>query len=229
MVDERHADDHEPPSAGGQGEEAVGRRRVIKGLVAAAAAAVLGRTFAGAATREGGSPDRLGEGPRGGDEMAQATSAFHVVGEDDATAIWFLGTLALIKGHGAGSGGVFGVVEFTHPPGFATPLHVHNNEDEAFYVLDGAIRGVCDGREWSASRGGFVWLPRGSRHGYRVEGDEPVRTLVFSIPAGFERFVVEAGEPALARTLPPPSEPDLEKLGAAAARYGQEILGPLPL
>ena len=76
---------------------------------------------------------------------------------------------------------------------------------------------------------GFVWLPRGSRHGYRVEGDEPVRTLVFSIPAGFERFVIEAGEPALARTLPPPSEPDLEKLGAAAARYGQEILGPLPL
>ena len=161
--------------------------------------------------------------------MAQATTVSTVVKDDEAPAIWFLGTLALIKGDGAETGGTFGTVEFTHPAGFATPLHVHHNEDEAFYILDGTIRGICDGREWSASRGDFVWLPKESLHGYMVEGDQTVRTLAFSIPAGFEQFVIEAGEPAQSRTLPAPSAPDFEKLGAAAAKYGQEILGPLPL
>lgn len=79
------------------------------------------------------------------------------------------------------------------------------------------------------SRGDFVWLPRESQHGYMVTGEQTVRTLAFSIPAGFEQFVVEAGEPAQARTLPPPAQPNFEKLGAAAAKYGQEILGPLVL
>ncbi|HZX00528.1 MAG TPA: hypothetical protein VFF10_10730 [Trueperaceae bacterium] len=79
------------------------------------------------------------------------------------------------------------------------------------------------------SRGDFVWLPRESQHGYMVTGEQTVRTLAFSIPAGFEQFVVEAGEPAQSRTLPPPAQTSFEKLGAAAAKYGQEILGPLVL
>lgn len=163
--------------------------------------------------------------------MPQSSSSgtHHVTTHDGATAIWFLGTLALIKGDGGPTGGDFGAVEFLHPAGFSTPLHLHHNEDEAFYVLEGTIHGVCDGEEWTASQGDFVWLPRDLPHGYMVVGEEPVRTLAFSIPAGFEQFVIEAGEPAMERALPPPAEPDFAKLGAAAEKYGQEILGPLPL
>lgn len=157
--------------------------------------------------------------------MAESAGIFHVLKQDEARAIWFLGTLALIKSHGDNTGGLFGAVEFTHPPGFATPLHLHNEEDEAFYVLEGTIRGMCDGREWTASQGDFVWLPRTSRHGYMVVGDGTVRTLAFSVPAGFEQFVMEAGDPAQERVIPPPSPPDFARLGAAAGKYGQEILG----
>jgi hypothetical protein len=49
---------------------------------------------------------------------------------------------------------------------------------------------------------------------------------VINMPAGFERFVMESGEPALERTLPPPAAPDVEKLNAAAAKVGIEHLGP---
>jgi quercetin dioxygenase-like cupin family protein len=160
--------------------------------------------------------------------VANSENPFHVVQHDEARAIWFLGTLALVKGYGGPTGTAFGTVEFVHPPGFATPLHVHHNEDEAFYILSGTIRGVCDGQEWTAAQGDFVWLPSGSQHGYMVIGDEVVRTLAFSIPAGFEQFVIEAGDPAQERALPPPAEPDFARLAAAAAKYGQTILGPLP-
>ena len=50
--------------------------------------------------------------------------------------------------------------------------------------------------------------------------------MALTVPAGFDRFVVEAGEPAQERTLPPPSPPDLEKLEAAGVKYGIETVGP---
>lgn len=161
---------------------------------------------------------------------AMSTQAGHyVLADQDSEARWFLGTLATIKADSGRTGGLFGLVEFTHPAGFATPLHVHHDEDEAFYVLAGSMRGICGDQPWQATTGGFVWLPRDIPHGYRVEGDEPLRTLALSLPAGFEQFVREASEPAAARVMPPPGPPDFDKLNAAAKRYGQTILGPLEL
>ena len=157
--------------------------------------------------------------------MASA-SDHYVLADDDAEAIWFIGCLALIKGVGSQTGDALATVEFLHPPGFATVLHVHHTADEAFYVLAGGIRGVCGDQEWRATTGAFVWLPRGIPHGYAVDGDEPLRTLAITVPAGFDRFVVEAGEPARERVLPPPAAPDIAKLEAAGAKYGIETVGP---
>ncbi len=55
-------------------------------------------------------------------------------------ALWFLGTLTTVRiGHDAGRDGI-GVLERRAPHGDSPPLHVHHNEDEAFYVLDGELR-----------------------------------------------------------------------------------------
>jgi quercetin dioxygenase-like cupin family protein len=223
-------DRHPPADKRGTGK-LLNRRQVVLGLAAAGSAAVLGaamKRLSPAPTLEHALEQSDTSDPQAeGRAVAESAGIFHVLQQDEARAIWFLGTLAIIKGHGDDTGGLFGAVEFTHPPGFATPLHLHNEEDEAFYVLEGTIRGMCDGREWTAAQGDFVWLPRMSRHGYMVVGDDTVRTLAFSIPAGFEQFVMEAGDPARERTIPPPSPPDFARLGAAAGKYGQEILGPL--
>jgi quercetin dioxygenase-like cupin family protein len=154
------------------------------------------------------------------------TSEHYVLAEDEAEAIWFLGTLATIKASADRTGGALAVVEFTHPPGFVVPPHIHHEADEAFYILEGAMRGFCGDQSWYATPGSLVWLPRGVPHSYAVDGDETLRSLVINMPAGFERFVMEAGEPALERTLPSPAAPDIEKLNAAAAKVGIEHLGP---
>ena len=157
--------------------------------------------------------------------MSQAVAHF-VEAADQAEAVWFTGCLATIPAAGAKTGGKLAIVEFTHPAGYATPSHVHHDADEAFYVLSGAMRGYCGDQKWRAEKGGFVWLPRGIPHGYAVDGEETLRTLAITVPGGFDRFVVEGGEPAQERHLPSAGPVDIEKVVAAGNRHSIEILGP---
>jgi mannose-6-phosphate isomerase-like protein (cupin superfamily) len=138
--------------------------------------------------------------------------------------VWFVGCLALIKASAQSTGETLALVEFTHPPDFAVPPHIHHDEDEAFYILEGTASGFCGDDQWRATVGDFVWLPRGVPHAYQADGDGTLRTLAITVPTGFEQFVREAGEPARERALPPPSEPDIPKLVALAAKYGSEFV-----
>jgi quercetin dioxygenase-like cupin family protein len=140
-----------------------------------------------------------------------------------ADAQWFLGCQVWRRADAAQTGGMLGLIEQIVPPGFGSPYHIHRNEDEAFYVLDGAIRFFSGDRSWVLGPGGFAFLPRGIPHGFRTEGDAPSRSLLLATPAGFEEFVAELSSPA-----PPAGPPDMGMLMAVAARYGVEILGPLP-
>ena len=67
-------------------------------------------------------------------------------------------------------GGRFGVFETSIDAG--PPLHVHNREDECFYVLDGELSIRCGSEVFDAARGSFVFLPRGRLHQFC--GHEPV-------------------------------------------------------
>jgi len=207
------------------------RRQVLKRGVLIVAGAPALSAFMVACERNRRFDTRRPGGPTDteGDNGMKSESVFHALQDGESEMIWFIGTLAKIKGDGTRTGESFGMVEFTHPPGFATPLHVHHNEDEAFYVLSGSMRGICGDELWEASSGAFVWLPKDIPHGYQVEGEDVLRTLALSLPAGFESFVREAGEPAQSSELPLPGPPDVDKLLAAATKYGQEILGPLVL
>ena len=156
------------------------------------------------------------------------TTEHHTTTDSDAEAIWFLGTLAKIKAEARRTGGALSIVEFTHPPGFHTPPHVHADSSEAFYVLSGSMKGFCGDTEWDAGPGDVVWLPQGVPHGYGTVGDEPLRSLAINLPGGFDEFVVRAGVPAEERELPPPTEIDPVHVDAAAAQVGITHLGPPP-
>jgi len=147
---------------------------------------------------------------------------------EDSGAIWFLGTLTSVKATAETTHGAFGLIEQLIPAGFASPYHVHHAEDEAFYVIEGELTVILDGRKLKAGPGAYVFGPRDIPHGFRVDGSESARILVLAAPAGFERFIIEMSEPATALVLPPPAPPDMAKLMALAGKYQIEILGPLP-
>lgn len=144
-------------------------------------------------------------------------------GEEEA--IWFLNSLLVVKATGATTGGAFDMLEELLPPGFAPPPHIHYREEESFYVLSGRMTFTCGDETIAAGPGTLVVLPRGVLHGFRVEGTEPARALMIATPAGLLGFFRGVGEPAPARTLPPPRPPDLARLRRIAEAYGCEIPG----
>ncbi len=150
------------------------------------------------------------------------------LGPGEGTATWFLGTLMTLKATGATTRQAFGLIEQVLPAGFAPPPHVHHDEDEAFYILEGHLTFTCGERTWEAPAGTFVFLPRDIVHGFRVAGDQAARLLQFNTPAGVEQLFVEAGEPARERTLPPAGPPAVDTLLALTERYHVEIAGPPP-
>jgi mannose-6-phosphate isomerase-like protein (cupin superfamily) len=150
-----------------------------------------------------------------------------VVAAGQGDAYWWFGTLAEIKATAAETDGLFTLVEVTHPPGYEAPLHVHHNEHEGFWILDGDVTFDVGGTKLDAGPGDYALGPRDVPHSYRV-GDAGCRMLYVLTPGGFEGLIRETGEPADTRIVPPPAgePPDPERLGAALAKYGCERLAP---
>jgi quercetin dioxygenase-like cupin family protein len=141
------------------------------------------------------------------------------------SAFRFLGVPTLMRSTSETTNAAFGLMEhWSMPPSFASPYHVHHLEDEAFYVLEGEMAFVCDGKWIKGGPGAYVFGPREIPHGFKVIGTTAARMLLMCAPAGFERFVLEMGEDLMSPAAPP----DMTKLVALAAKYKIDILGPLP-
>jgi len=140
--------------------------------------------------------------------------ALHI---DEGQRLQSLGALVSVKATSEQTGGAFNLFEVSCPPDYVTPLHIHYTEDVAVYVLEGALTFFWGSERREAVAGSYFYQPRGTPHGFRVDGKEPARILYMTFPAGFDRFVIEQELPA------PKSEPEMD-----AARYKIEILGPLP-
>src|SRR5215212_6882302 len=171
--------------------------------------------------------NRHGPTEGGGNAMDMGNQPY-ALAREEGPAVWFLGTLVIMKATGEHTGGAFGLIDNLMPAGFASPYHMHRNEDESFYVVEGEMTFYVGEQRVKAGAGAFVYGPRGVPHGFEVNGTEQARILLQNYPAGFERFPVEVGEPAKELSIPPAEPPDMERLMAIAAKYEIEILGPLP-
>ena len=66
------------------------------------------------------------------------------------------------------------------------PEHLHQAEDDAFYILEGELTFGVEGEEVVAGPGTFVLVPPGLRHTFANRGDAPVRMVNIHAPAGFD-------------------------------------------
>jgi mannose-6-phosphate isomerase-like protein (cupin superfamily) len=85
------------------------------------------------------------------------------------------------------SDGKLAVIYDRSPARMTVDPHIHDAEDEAFYILDGEYTITCGDEEFVAGAGAFAYLPAGMPHSQRI-GDTPASKLVITAPAGFERF-----------------------------------------
>lgn len=147
---------------------------------------------------------------------------------DEGTATWVLNSLVMDRVTAEETAGAYSITEHHAHPSYETPYHRHHGEDEVLYVTAGEFMAVTEAGTHIAVAGETVIFPRGEPHALSVTSDEPAKALVVCSPAGFEEFFHEVGEPAVTRTVPDPSEPDIETVEALAPEYDLELLGPPP-
>jgi mannose-6-phosphate isomerase-like protein (cupin superfamily) len=80
--------------------------------------------------------------------------------------------------------GDFVIVQWTAEVGdhWIAPLHVHHEDDEAWYVLRGKLGFRLGDREVVAGPGSAVLARRGTPHTYRNAGDEDAEYLLVMSP-----------------------------------------------
>ena len=109
-----------------------------------------------------------------------------VIVEADAGKTWNIFGLQIVgKIMSAQTGGAYSVVLSTTPPDGGPPLHVHDREDELFYVLEGTYEFTYGQQKKVVSTGALVHLTRKLPHGLRNVGDTPGLLLNTITPGGF--------------------------------------------
>ena len=143
----------------------------------------------------------------------------------EGRAYWMVDILWVILAEGKDTNNAFSLMWQVCRQGSGPGPHTHT-QDEGFYVLDGQVTYLADGNEMVATAGDFIWIPRGTEHGFRV--DSPTTTLLNCYtPAGFEQTIIEAGTPAGSFELPPAGLPNTLPMPAMMElmkRVGMDVL-----
>ena len=133
----------------------------------------------------------------------------YVLSPGDSPAYWHVGTYWRVLADGTQTDGRSCTFDELCPRGLVAPLHVHDSEEEAFFVLEGDFVFTVDQDEITAGPGSYIYLPPGIRHGFRVES-EVGRVYNTLTPAGFERDIIDNGTPAPRIVMPPPGSSALD-------------------
>ncbi|HYT57711.1 MAG TPA: cupin domain-containing protein [Verrucomicrobiae bacterium] len=120
------------------------------------------------------------------------------------------------------TGGAYALWEIATPAAAAgPPPHIHEREDEAFYILEDELTFKISDRTVKAAAGTFAFAPRGIVHTFSNPGTKPTKALVIVSSAGFENALEEMAQVAPGGDQPP----DMKKLLAIANKYGLKIVG----
>jgi mannose-6-phosphate isomerase-like protein (cupin superfamily) len=144
-------------------------------------------------------------------------SPAHVVEAAGGERLRFGGVEVVVKASADATGGAFTLFEENEP--VDTPLHVHEHEDELFYVIEGEHVFQVGEEEFRVGPGGLVFAPRGVPHAQRRAVPRTGRILVLTAPAGLEGFFRELADADRAGAIGP------QAYARASERYGVTWLG----
>lgn len=118
------------------------------------------------------------------------------------------------------SGGSFGMFTVTQPEANGPPRHIHDDADEAFFIVDGEFEILSGENTVVVPEGEAAFAPKGAVHTFRSTKEDGGTILVIVTPGGFEGFfrqVVEEG-------VSPAS--NLERFLAISEKFQQRMAGP---
>jgi quercetin dioxygenase-like cupin family protein len=124
--------------------------------------------------------------------MSTAVNQIRLVDKSDENSVSLLDGIWSVKLSGNETAGQFALVEHTCTKAGSIPLHLHEEEAETLYVVEGEIELQIGESITRLGPGVTVHLPKRAPHAYRVIGDLPCRILHAFHPAGLENYFREA-------------------------------------
>ncbi len=92
---------------------------------------------------------------------------------DGGDSVWLVGDRITVKLTSEDTGGAYSVAEEVSPPQGGPPPHIHSQEDETFYVLEGEVEFLLGEDTIVASAGSCAYAPRGTLHTFKNVGTSP--------------------------------------------------------
>ena len=114
--------------------------------------------------------------------------------------------------------GAYTVIMTETPPAGGPPKHVHEHEDELFYVLKGTYEFYCGEQTITAKKGDMVRLPKGIPHHFKNIDSITGITINTITPGGFEHFFDDIAAIAKQR------KPTRQEIDSIANTYGMRFL-----
>jgi mannose-6-phosphate isomerase-like protein (cupin superfamily) len=163
---------------------------------------------------------------------AGASAASLVRSYRSAAVLWVFGQRVRILADSRDTAGRYALVEVYAPACYdGPPMHVHDDCDELFHILEGGLKITIAGQLIVAHAGDTIIAPRGTPHTFANPFLTPSRFLVQWTPGGFEGFLRDFGAPPanpLDLFTPPPHSPmtptTAERLGMLAVKYHMRVL-----
>jgi quercetin dioxygenase-like cupin family protein len=144
-------------------------------------------------------------------------------GPGEGQAYWFFGSLAVLR---SPEGARPIIIEITVPPGETTPLHIHTNLEDSFYLLSGRLAVRSGDKTLVARAGDYVFEPAGVPQTLFALDGKPAVLLQTHAQDDFLNFIRQAGTRATDRSQPPTEPLDFDNLYKIAAATGQTVIGP---
>lgn len=142
------------------------------------------------------------------------------------TSLSVVGDILTFKAVSEDTNGQYTLIELRVDPKMGPPPHICHRVDEAFYIQEGELEFQLGNQTVIATPGTFLYSPKGHLHTFQNISNQRARMLVWSMPAGIERFFAEVGVPVddPEGSSRPGSIAAIERILAAAPKYGIEFL-----
>lgn len=114
--------------------------------------------------------------------------------------------------------GKYSVIVTETPSQGGPPKHVHQHEDELFYILKGNYTFYCGSKTIKATKGDFVHLPKGIPHHFKNTDTISGITMNTITPGGFENFFNDVAYYTQNKTF------NKTKLDSLANNYGIKFI-----
>ncbi|WP_263357879.1 cupin domain-containing protein [Acidicapsa ligni] len=162
------------------------------------------------------------------DEVTRATAPF-ARGAQLENTLFYMGSLMSVLVSSKESGGRLCLLEYRSQPGHEPPPHIHLEQEELLYILEGEVEVYAPGQKSYVGAGQCLFIPRGQAHAWYVLTDE-LRMLILTQPGGLDSYFETMGTPATSLELPSAATTyamdDPSRAIRIGAEFGMTILTP---